>query len=498
METEKATKRAGLQVVSFASCIVWLLVIPLCPTPITQILPGNLSASFLGCFLLGCSFVCAARMCFPSGKVDSHLNQMLLPAGILLACVAMQLPVTHTFTGTCVAGIIAGWGEGSLLLAWGQTLAQMSTRRACNLISNAVICASIIGLSLVAFKSYAIALWALLIVLALSACLPFSDAIRQANKQIKHGTEYNAASNAGMSINAQPSEQSDVVTTNETGRRNLPALFFQLWEPSVGLGLSIMSAVLPWGSLFSNTGTSLPAYWSFALGIILLCISVLIACKRIQKNIDFQIASHIIIPILAAAVVGLRMLGDLDQIGVGASAFKGIGSGAASAGFFFFALIALTHASHAAKQSADVFALGLGIACLIGFATLPLHIAHQQFASLVAPLLSLVFLVASCCSSVFHIRSHASSHEPKPLSIEEAANKICLDYSLSPRERQVMEQLVLGRSAERIGAVLGIFPNTVRSHVGNIHTKLSISSRDDLADLLDSTMHSETNKLPAK
>ena len=286
METEKATKRAGLQVATFASCIVWLLVIPLCPTPITQILPGNLSASFLGCFLLGCSFVCAARMCFPSGKVDSHLNQMLLPAGILLACVAMQLPVTHTFPGTCVAGIIAGWGEGSLLLAWGQTLAQMSTRRACNLISNAVICASIIGLSLVAFKSYAIALWALLIVLALSACLPFSDAIRQANKQIKHGTEYNAASNAGMSINAQPSEQSDVVTTNETGRRNLPALFFQLWEPSVGLGLSIMSAVLPWGSLFSNTGTSLPAYWSFALGIILLCISVLIACKRIQKNIS--------------------------------------------------------------------------------------------------------------------------------------------------------------------------------------------------------------------
>ena len=61
-----------------------------------------------------------------------------------------------------------------------------------------------------------------------------------------------------------------------------------------------------------------------------------------------------------------------------------------------------------------------------------------------------------------------------------------------------MEQLVLGRSAERIGAVLGISPNTVRSHVGNIHTKLYISSRDDLADLLDSTMHSETNKLPAK
>ena len=370
----------------------------------------------------------------------------------------------------------------------------MSTRQACSLIAKAALSTSIIGLALVALSSYATVLWVLLIVLALIACLPFIEAMRQVGKQGRRDTERSAASNAGKNVGAQSPEQSDMVITDETNCRNLLALFLHLWEPSVGLGLSIMSAVLPWGSLFSSTGTSLPTYWSFALGICLLCISVLIACKHVQKSIDFQIASHVVIPILAAAVVGLRMLGDLNQIGVEATAFKGIGSGVASAGFFFFALIALAHASQTAKHPADVFALGLGIACLIGFATLPLHLAHQQFASLVAPLLSLVFLVASCCSSVFHIRNHTASHEPKPLSIEEAAAKICRDYNLSPREREVMEQLVLGRSAERIGAVLGISPNTVRSHVGNIHTKLSISSRDDLADLLDSTIHSECNK----
>lgn len=312
MGTKKATRQGGLQAITFASCIVWLLVIPLCPAPITQILPGNLAASFLGCFLLGCSFACAASLFCPSGKMNSHLNQLLLPTGILLVCVAMQLSVAYTFASACVAGIIAGWGEGTLLLAWGQELARMSTRQACNLISKAAISASIIGLTFVAFSSYAIALWALLIVLALSACLPFSKAMRQASKRIERNTEPSAASNVGKSVNARSPEQSGVATANETSHRNLPALFFHLWEPSVSLGLSIMSAVLPWGSLFSSTGTSLPTYWSFALGICLLCISVLIACKHVQKSIDFQIASHVVVPILAAAVVGLRMLGDLD------------------------------------------------------------------------------------------------------------------------------------------------------------------------------------------
>ena len=38
-----------------------------------------------------------------------------------------------------------------------------------------------------------------------------------------------------------------------------------------------------------------------------------------------------------------------------------------------------------------------------------------------------------------------------------------------------------------IGEVLGISPNTVRSHVGNIHSKLGIQSRDQLADLIERT-----------
>ena len=47
---------------------------------------------------------------------------------------------------------------------------------------------------------------------------------------------------------------------------------------------------------------------------------------------------------------------------------------------------------------------------------------------------------------------------------------------------------MMGRSAESIGKVLGISANTVRSHVGNIHSKLGISSRDELADLVEAAM----------
>ena len=299
----------------------------------------------------------------------------------------------------------------------------------------------------------------------------------------EHGKAAGVATNGDVNQHRMATHDEN----SELGR--IKALFAQLWEPMLGLGLSLMSAILPWGSLFSGTTASMPVYWSFAVGIAALCVTVEIASRRLVKEPDYEMATHIAIPVLAAAVVGLRMLGDLEQIGVGLTAFKGIGSGAASVGFLLLAFVAMARVARKTGNTEGTFGLGLGVACLIGFVTLPLHMAHQQFASLVAPLLSLVFLVASCCSSVIHIHRRVTNQEPKTLSIEEAVAKLCREYHLSPREREVMGQLMLGRSAERIGAVLGISPNTVRSHVGNIHTKLGISSRDDLADLIEATMH---------
>ena len=58
------------------------------------------------------------------------------------------------------------------------------------------------------------------------------------------------------------------------------------------------------------------------------------------------------------------------------------------------------------------------------------------------------------------------------------------DASLSERERAVLELVLLGRSSEEIGNVLGITVRTVRFHLGNILSKVGADSRADLSRLL--------------
>jgi two-component system nitrate/nitrite response regulator NarL len=63
---------------------------------------------------------------------------------------------------------------------------------------------------------------------------------------------------------------------------------------------------------------------------------------------------------------------------------------------------------------------------------------------------------------------------------DEEAVSLLVDQ-LTPRERQVLELLVEGASGQAIARTLGISPNTVRTHVQNVLTKLQVSSRLEAA-----------------
>jgi two-component system nitrate/nitrite response regulator NarL len=62
-------------------------------------------------------------------------------------------------------------------------------------------------------------------------------------------------------------------------------------------------------------------------------------------------------------------------------------------------------------------------------------------------------------------------------SVPEDRHAALLAGSLTRRELQVLDLLTQGRSGDDIGAALSISPNTVRTHVGNILTKLQVHSR---------------------
>jgi two-component system, NarL family, nitrate/nitrite response regulator NarL len=63
---------------------------------------------------------------------------------------------------------------------------------------------------------------------------------------------------------------------------------------------------------------------------------------------------------------------------------------------------------------------------------------------------------------------------------DEQAVALLVDQ-LTPRERQVLELLVEGASGQTIARTLGISPNTVRTHVQNVLTKLQVRSRLEAA-----------------
>lgn len=66
------------------------------------------------------------------------------------------------------------------------------------------------------------------------------------------------------------------------------------------------------------------------------------------------------------------------------------------------------------------------------------------------------------------------------LSAEEEAVAL-LSNQLTPREREVLELLVEGASGQAIARSLGISPNTVRTHVQSVLTKLQVRSRLEAA-----------------
>jgi LuxR family maltose regulon positive regulatory protein len=52
-----------------------------------------------------------------------------------------------------------------------------------------------------------------------------------------------------------------------------------------------------------------------------------------------------------------------------------------------------------------------------------------------------------------------------------------LGESLSTREQEVLDHLVQGRSNREIARSMGISPQTVQTHIRNLHAKLDVGSR---------------------
>jgi DNA-binding CsgD family transcriptional regulator len=83
---------------------------------------------------------------------------------------------------------------------------------------------------------------------------------------------------------------------------------------------------------------------------------------------------------------------------------------------------------------------------------------------------------------------------PSSLSLrdlEKRSAQLAAQHGLTPRESQVVIELIHGKSLSAIGESLYISTNTVRTHVHRLYAKLDVHNRQELLDLL------ETDKAPS-
>jgi DNA-binding CsgD family transcriptional regulator len=76
---------------------------------------------------------------------------------------------------------------------------------------------------------------------------------------------------------------------------------------------------------------------------------------------------------------------------------------------------------------------------------------------------------------------HAADWPSAPLVVD-AASKVIADRwaSLTSREKQVVSQVLSGRSTDEMAAGLSIAPSTIRSHISKALKKFSLNRRPEL------------------
>lgn len=79
-------------------------------------------------------------------------------------------------------------------------------------------------------------------------------------------------------------------------------------------------------------------------------------------------------------------------------------------------------------------------------------------------------------------------------SLEQPLELLCSTYKIAPREKDVLELYLSGRTAPRIAEQLFLSESTVKTYIRRVYTKCNVHSREALLDLLDELgKYSEAN-----
>ena len=381
-------------------------------------------------------------------------------AGILLAGGSLGIAVTaYTssvaafITGSCLGGAAIGF----LKIAWGEMFSRMSLQR--GLVG--------MGLSLVTSTLVFLALFAAPLaaqVGALVICaLPCS------------WLTWEGARRLGENPTPPPPPGAARTISFSWTLLILPAL--------VGLTFGLIGSVLASRSM-TTAGMVGPAVAEFAAGVLLLVASLLLS-RRFGAS-----------QIYALGLVGTAAGAALASVSTVPTWLAASVNELGFAIFYFFMVVywgdlarrmnrpvVRTYAfGYLVFQASQIpgFFMGGALAPNTEQALSPL-----VFLSIVLALFVTVLLVFNDPRSALHQWLAAGEPTENGDEIPNACAELASQYTLTPREHEVLGLLARGRTAAYVGHSLGISQGTAKTHIRSIYHKMDIHTQQDLMDLIE-------------
>lgn len=264
----------------------------------------------------------------------------------------------------------------------------------------------------------------------------------------------------------------------------------QLWMPLVGAVLATFVFGLTWDSTASGLIISNEPLTVTLRSLAGPLITVAIIMVAVIRKPDSSVPRIIQSALFPLAIALLLALPTIETENLYVSAFTSLLDKASFSVIIISIWAAITSASRTSQIPAHIllpFCLGLlGGSAYAGLNLIHVIGMHGQTLCLI---LFAIYLALIATSFAINTRTEKASIVIEAISptasIQKRSDALAAAYGLSPRELEVLYLLGRGYNHGYIATRLYISENTVRTHVRHIYSKLGISSREDLIELID-------------
>jgi len=103
----------------------------------------------------------------------------------------------------------------------------------------------------------------------------------------------------------------------------------------------------------------------------------------------------------------------------------------------------------------------------------------------------IVLLLINLCPMLWLRFCYEKKNSPPEISLtlENKLERFCEKFGISQREREIIQQVMSGKSNKEIEKILFISHNTVKNHLYNVYQKVNAGSRSELIHLINNFNH---------